>query len=155
LRITPASLRALGLAGTFAGLSVTLLACGAPQAVQLSCRGQFVDIKDDSSADYNFVLDLDPARMQGRFVPVSEAAKRLGDQDAEVNHQLALQVVSETLQVTRKTDWNERLVFAFDQANYELKSYENQRKKLSTGWILAEPGVTDLKCELLKADSSS
>ena len=101
------------------------------------------------------MLDLDPARMQGRFVPVSEAAKRLGDQDAEVNHQLALQVVSETLQVTRKTDWNERLVFAFDQANYELKSYENQRKKLSTGWILAEPGVTDLEWETLTADSSS
>ena len=154
MRITPAKLRALGLTSTVAGLSATLLACGATQPVQLSCQAQFVDISDDSSANYNFLLDLDPAKMQGQFVPVSQAAKQFGDQEAEVN-QLALQVESDTLQVVRKTDWNERLVFAFDRNTYELKSYENQRKKFSTGWILAEPGVTDLTCEPPKAEGLS
>tara|TARA_B100001939_G_scaffold94836_1_gene81442 strand:+ start:360 stop:824 length:465 start_codon:yes stop_codon:yes gene_type:complete len=150
MRITPARLRAFGLTSPLAALSTTLLACGATQPVQLSCQAQFIDIKDDSSADYNFVLDLDPAKMQGQFVPVSQAAKQLGDQDAEVN-KLALQVESDFLQVIRKTDWDERLVFAFDRNTYELKSYENQRKKLSKGWILAEPGVTDLTCTSFKA----
>ena len=117
MRITPAKLRALGLTSTVAGLSVTLLACGATQSVQLSCQAQFVDISDGSSANYNFLLDLDPAKMQGQFVPVSQAAKQLGDQEADVN-QLALQVESDTLQVVRKTDWNERLVFAFDRNTY-------------------------------------
>ena len=154
MRITPAKLRALGLTSTVAGLSVTLVACGAPQPVQLSCQAQFVEIADGSSADYNFVLDLDPAKMQGQFVPVSQAAKQLSDQDAEVN-QLALQIESDTLQVVRKIDWNERLVFAFDRNTYELKSHENQRKKFSTGWILAEPGVTNLACESPKAADPS
>ena len=154
MRITPARLRAFGLTGTFAGLSTILLACGATQPVQLSRQAQFIDIADGSSAKYNFLLDLDPAKMQGQFVPVSQAAKQLGDQEADVN-QLALQVESDTLQVVRKTDWNERLVFAFDRNTYELKSYENQRKKFSTGWILAEPGVTDLNCETPKAESLS
>ena len=154
MRITPARLRALGFAGTFAGLSTILLACGATQPVQLSCQAQFVDIKDGSSAKYNFLLDLDPAKMQGQFVPVSQAAKQLGDQAAEVN-QLDLEIEPETLQVTRKTAWNERLVFAFDRNTYELKSYENQRKKFSTGWILAEPGVTNLTCKSPKAAEPS
>ena len=154
MRITPATLRTFGLTSTVAGLSATLLACAATQPVQLSCQAQFVDIADGSSADYNFVLDLDPAKMQGQFVPVSQAAKQLGDQDAEVN-QLALQVESDALQVLRKTDWNERLVFAFDRNTYELKSYENQRKKFSTGWILAEPGITELTCEAPKPEGLS
>ena len=154
MRITPAQFRAFGLAGTVVGLSATLWACGATQPFQLSCRAQLVDIEDGSSADYNFVLNLDPARMQGQFVPVSEAAKNISG-PAFQDNTLELEVEPETLQVTHKTKWNQRLVLAFDRASYEVKSYDNQRKKLSTGWILAEPGVTNLTCESPKAADPS
>ena len=154
MRITPAKLRALGLTSTVAGLSATLLACGATQPVQLSCQAQFVDISDGSSANYNFLLALDPAKMQGQFVPVSQAAKSISE-PAFQDKKLEIEVKPDTLQVTHKTKWNQRLVFAFDRATYELKSYDNQRKKFSTGWILAEPGVTDLTCETPKAEGLS
>ena len=82
MRITPAKLRALGTS-TVAGLSVTLLACGATQPVQLSCQAQFVDISDGSSANYNFLLDLDPAKM--RSICSSESSRKtIGDQEADV-----------------------------------------------------------------------
>ena len=154
MRITPARLRAFGLAGTFAGLSTILLACGASQPVQLSCQAQFVDIKDGSSADYNFALDLDPAKSQGQFIPASEAAEKISE-PAFQDNKLELELEPESLQVTHKTKWNQRLVLAFDRTNYKLKSYDNQRKKLSTGWILAEPGVTNLTCKSPKAAEPS
>ena len=154
MRITPARLRAFALNITASGLSATLLACGATQPVQLSCQAQFVDIKDGSSADYNFLIDLDPAKMQGQFVPVSQAAKNISE-PAFQDNKLELEVKPETLQVTHKTKWNQRLVFSFERTSYELKSYDNQRKKFSTGWILAEPGVTDLTCETSKTEALS
>ena len=154
MRIILARLRAFGLTSSVAGLSATLLACGATQPVQLRCQAEFIDISDGSSANYNFLLDLDPAKMQGQFVPVSQAAKNISE-PAFQNNKVELEVKPETLEVTHKTKWNQRLVFAFDRASYELKSYDNQRKKFSTGWILAEPGVTDLTCEAPKAEGLS
>ena len=135
MRITPARLRAFGLAGTFAGLSTILLACGATQPVKLSCQAQFVDIKDGSSADYNFALHLDPAKRQGQFIPASEAAKKISE-PAFQDNKLELELEPESLQVTHKTKWNQRLVLAFDRTGWPLRYLENVSSQASSMFFL-------------------